>query len=161
MSIQLPDALAPILAGLGFTWPTADEDVLRANADIFARAGASVASAVEEVDESIETLDASNSPDFSGHYVEFLRSEDSNVASLRDFAEAMDIIADSFTEVADALVACKATIIRQLQDVAAANGADVDAVKSRAAAIIEQVLEEATALATGEDETDEEEPEQG
>lgn len=120
MAITLPGHLVTAMQYLGYEFPSANEDVLTANATAFTQAGTAATTAISDIEAAIKHVTDNNSGFAYQAFVGYHRSDDSNLSSLRDFKEAADLISSGFTTVAGIVVTLKLAVIAQLVILAAA-----------------------------------------
>ena len=125
MAMLLPGWLTEALQYLGYNWPSSNEDILHANADAFRDAGRESDSIIADIEAALTHIQSNNAGEASAAFLGYMRGEDSNLSSLRDFSSASGLIADGFDVASGLVVAFKVAVIAQLVILAAAIAAAV------------------------------------
>ena len=125
MAMMLPGWLTEALQYLGYNWPSSNEDILHANAQAFRDAGREADSIIGDIEAAMAHIQSNNAGEASGAFLGYMRGEDSNLSSLRDFSDASTIIAGGFDVASGLVVAFKSAVIAQLVILAAAIAAAV------------------------------------
>lgn len=116
MALSPSPHLLTLLGELGREWPSSDEEVLAANARAFCSAAVPARDAILTIERALAHVDTTNSPEVTEAFLGYMRSEESNLSSLRDFAEAMEITARELDVIAHTVLHLKLTIIEHLEE---------------------------------------------
>ncbi|WP_456298106.1 WXG100-like domain-containing protein [Auraticoccus cholistanensis] len=115
----LPGWLEEALQFAGYSWPSTDEDVLRAWAAEWSSLSERATGHADEVDHAVAFVSSTNEGAGVAAFTSYMRG-DSNLAALRDFAAATGLLAQVCSVVASIVVTVKLAVIAQLGTLAVA-----------------------------------------
>ncbi|SDD25377.1 WXG100-like domain-containing protein [Auraticoccus monumenti] len=119
MAMMLPGWLEEALQFAGYSWPSTNEDTLRAWASEWSSLSTRALAHADEVDHAVAFVSSTNEGEGVESFTAYMRG-DSNLAALRDFGIATGMLGQACSAGARIVVTVKLAVIGQLATLAVA-----------------------------------------